>query len=281
MATFSENKERNLVQVFEARALTMLGNIQSRLLSKKLTIELYVGVVKPLSNNEGHDLVHFIADKVKPRTIGWSNVIDYMELGELHDLGRAMSSSGNVVHYGYSMNWCTEVFGANIFDYQMIKKYEVANAILDLSLGENFGGNNEEESNVLKACGTAVGADEVFHYPDYDTPMNSTSYVAAQMTRQYWVDYFFAMSRSSGKTGDLITKSSTFRYTPNSCGSHNMMVTLQESSLVAPCPLHRQSTQTYLEWTYDPKLGIESNASFDSEAVLDGSLEKVKDMLKK
>ncbi|KAL7544104.1 hypothetical protein ACHAXR_013582 [Thalassiosira sp. AJA248-18] len=280
LATFSEDKRRTLVQSFEARALSKLEDIRTRVLSKKLTIELYVGIVKPLSQDDGHSLVHFIVNRIQPRTIGWSNVIDYMELRDLHDLGRAMSPDGNITHYGYSMNWCSEVFGANIFDYQMTKNYEGANVILDLALGENFSGNNELAINVLKEYGAVVGADEVFHFPDYDTPMNSTSYVAAKMTREYWVEHFFVMmAKSVGRVGDSMRSSPVFRFTPSNHGSNRMQrVTLIDP----PCPLHRQSTQIYLEWTYDPELKVECTVSvaLAPDSVLEAIQKKLNALLK-
>ena len=282
MSSLLEDKGRNFVQAFEAHALLKLDNIRSRLLNKKLTIEVYVGVVMPLTSKDGHGLVHFVAERVKPRTIGWSNVIDYMELGDLHDLGRAMSPNGNVMHYGYSMNWCTEVFGANILDYQMINNYKTANVLLDLALGENYGGNNGSATNLLSQYGALIGANEVFLYPDYDTPMNSTSYVAARMTRKYWIDNFHARAGSNVRVGsnmragDSMRTSSLFQYTPNNCGSRMS----QELTMMAACPLHRQSTQTYLSWTYDPHLKMEKTAAPDS--VFDAiNTKKLKALFKK
>ncbi|EJK46250.1 hypothetical protein THAOC_35095 [Thalassiosira oceanica] len=191
MDSFNKDRSMNIVQTFESRVTHLLGSLRSKLVQGHVTVELYAGIVKPLSERDGHDIVKFIAAKVKPYSIGWSNVIDYMPLDKLHELGRAMSSHGDVAHYAYSMNWPTETYGANIFDYQMRNNFEAANNILDLALGENFGGNNVAENNVFQLCAVAAGADSLFYCPDWDTPMNSTSYVACQMTKDSWVEYFF------------------------------------------------------------------------------------------
>ena len=51
-----------------------------------MTIEVYQGVVKPLSERTGHEFVEFVAQHVQPYTVGWSNIIDYMRLEEVHGL---------------------------------------------------------------------------------------------------------------------------------------------------------------------------------------------------
>ena len=54
----------------------------------------------------------------------------------------------------------------------------------------------------------------------------------------------------------------------------------QELTMMAACPLHRQSTQTYLSWTYDPHLKMEKTAAPDS--VFDAiNTKKLKALFKK
>ena len=57
---------------------------------------------------------------------------------QLHEVGRAISIYGDVVHYGYSMNWTTETFGSNILDFLMFKDYDTANDIINMALGEDY-----------------------------------------------------------------------------------------------------------------------------------------------
>lgn len=253
MTVYQEDSSKNIVQVFEAKAMNALSNLRSKLLSDTVSIELYVGVLKPLTEPDGHGLVSFITNIIKPYTIGWSNVIDYMELGNLHDLGRAISSHGEVAHYGYSMNWPTETFGANIMDYEMFRNYKAANYILDMALGENFGGMNPDKTNIRKALMTSVGACDLFVCPDHDTPLNSTSYIASNLTREQWLEYFVYKAGGTKEVGKCFDSSSKYRFQPTNCGFNTPGGPV---GYIIPSPLHRLSTQIYLGWTYDPKLKL-------------------------
>ena len=252
--TFHEDKSRNIVEVFETKAIRDIGNMRSRLLDGTVSIELYVGVLKPLTENDGHDLVNFITTVIKPYTIGWSNVIDYMELGSFHDLGRAISSHGDVAHYGYSMNWPAETFGANIMDYDMFNQHSAAHYILDMALGENFHGNNPDKTNIIKALRNAAGANELFICPDHDTPLNSTSFITSIMTKEHWVKYFFRKAGGMKEVGKHFETTSEYTYQKTNCGFN---IPGEEPNVVVPSPLHRISTQIYLGWTYDPNLKLQ------------------------
>lgn len=46
---------------------------------------------------------------MKPFTISWSNVPDYMYLPDFFQVARAVSGDENTVHYGYSMNWPVQI----------------------------------------------------------------------------------------------------------------------------------------------------------------------------
>ena len=265
METFQEDKSKNIVQVFEAKANHALANLRSKLLNGSLTIELYVGVMKPLTEPDGHDLVNFISNTIKPYSVGWSNVIDYMELGNLHDLCRAISSHGNVAHYGYSMNWPTETFGANIIDYEMCHQYDAAHYLLDMALGENFHGGNPKKMHIHKALMTSAGASELFKCPDHDTPMNSTSFIASYMTRDHWIEYFFCKAGGTKEVGKCFGSSSQFRYQETNSGFNTPSMPL---NIVIPSPLHRISTQIYLGWTYDPKLKLQKTVLPPSETAM-------------
>ena len=57
---------------------------------------------------------------------------------QFHEVGKAISLYGDVVHYGYSMNWTTETFGSNILDYLMFDDYDTANDLINMALGEGY-----------------------------------------------------------------------------------------------------------------------------------------------
>ena len=63
-----------------------------------MTIEVYQGVVKPLSERTGHEFVEFVAQHVQPYTVGWSNIIDYMRLEQVWFKGITSIDSLGFVH---------------------------------------------------------------------------------------------------------------------------------------------------------------------------------------
>ena len=54
---------------------------------------------------------------LKPWTMSWSNVLDYVAPREFHALARACSIHGDTIHFAHSMNWSAEVKGAQLLDY--------------------------------------------------------------------------------------------------------------------------------------------------------------------
>lgn len=55
----------------------------------------------------------------RPRTMSWSNVLDYVyPVGDFHTLARSCSSLAPCTHYGYSMDWTSKICGSTISDYE-------------------------------------------------------------------------------------------------------------------------------------------------------------------
>ena len=75
--------------------------------SGDLVVELHHAAIE--------DVVEDIA-AMRPYTMSWSNICDYVDPRDFHKLARACSST-DTMHFGYSMSWSTEVYGANILDY--------------------------------------------------------------------------------------------------------------------------------------------------------------------
>ena len=50
---------------------------------------------------------------LRPYTIAWSNVPDYMSPKDFHALARACSAGGDAIHFLNSMNWVQDVKGAS------------------------------------------------------------------------------------------------------------------------------------------------------------------------
>eukprot|EP00957_Ditylum_brightwellii_P204271 15338449-Ditylum_brightwellii.AAC.1 len=61
-----------------------------------------------------HVMIQEIREK-KPYIISWSNVIDYIQPAEFHQLAKQISCE-DTVHYLHSCNWTCRVFGTDIMD---------------------------------------------------------------------------------------------------------------------------------------------------------------------
>ena len=55
----------------------------------------------------------------RPYSMSWSNVVDYLPPASFHKVARLCSRAGDCMHYAYSMNWITEMWGANLRDFSM------------------------------------------------------------------------------------------------------------------------------------------------------------------
>eukprot|EP00977_Amphora_coffeiformis_P015230 scaffold4457_cov169-Amphora_coffeaeformis.AAC.7 len=52
--------------------------------------------------------------------MSWSNLVDYFQIPVFHDLAFELSHS-DTQHYGYTMNWPTVTYGADILDYETLR----------------------------------------------------------------------------------------------------------------------------------------------------------------
>eukprot|EP00798_Chlamydomonas_sp_ICE-L_P029353 gene29353-12439_t len=55
--------------------------------------------------------------QLKPWTVSWSNVPDYVDTAAFHRMARQLSGAEDTVHYAHSMNWPVEVKGASYLDF--------------------------------------------------------------------------------------------------------------------------------------------------------------------
>ncbi|KAL4086145.1 hypothetical protein PRIC1_014767 [Phytophthora ramorum] len=194
-----ETKQKNsteklsVVDLFVIHTVKNLLRLRGLMLANKLTIQVHYGVVKavrgdPPYNHENQELLERIAT-MRPDTISWSNVLDYFLPKDFHDLARRCSTYGGCVHYGYSMNWSTQVFGASIIDYGVGDNKQAIDAIIDSALGfpsELMGLSLPSSVTMFKVA----GLDKLLYLPFREHPLNSTGYVLAQMFNEEWIEHF-------------------------------------------------------------------------------------------
>ncbi|KAF4146964.1 hypothetical protein GN958_ATG03851 [Phytophthora infestans] len=230
-----------------------LCRLRGLMVANKLTIDVMYGVVKAVRGEAANDvenrkLLAQIA-ALRPYTISWSNVLDYFLPEDFHDLARRCSMHGDCMHYGYSMNWTTQVFGASIIDYDPDESKQLVNATLNTALGFPNSPNASSSSPTdLHGVFKMIGLDKLVSLPFREHPLNGTGYVLAQIYKQHWIDHFV-------KKGQLTSKAA--KRLGSACTPSNSGFQKGTMDLSIPCPLYRTSITLYLSWCYDPSLRLQ------------------------
>ncbi|KAE9080508.1 hypothetical protein PF005_g22827, partial [Phytophthora fragariae] len=255
----------SVVDLFVIHILRNLQRLRDLMLANKLTIEVHYGVVKAVRGEGANDpenkkLLERIA-AFRPYTISWSNVLDYFTPEDFHDLARRCSMHGDCLHYGYSMNWSTQVFGASIMDYDPEHDKSLIEMVLDSALG--FQTESQMQSSMADMFKLS-GLDKLLHVPFRDNPLNSTGYVLAAGYKRKWVDHFMKKGgltmQSVERLGELCTRSN--------CGLQQ-----GEMAMGMPSPLYRTSLTLYMSWCYDPTLRLQpANDPFAVGAATDTAM---------
>jgi hypothetical protein len=87
-------------------------------------VEVHHGAVEPVSTAlpgaQGITAASALEDvqvritALRPFSMSWSNVLDYIEPCAFHTMARACSAPNGTVHCGYSINWPRQVKGASV-----------------------------------------------------------------------------------------------------------------------------------------------------------------------
>ncbi|KAG7397247.1 hypothetical protein PHYBOEH_001059 [Phytophthora boehmeriae] len=257
----STAEKLSVVDLFVIHILQNLRRLRGLMLSGKLTIDIEYGVVKAVRGETTNDPVNkeLLAriSTMRPYTISWSNVLDYFMPEDFHDLARRCSIHGDCVHYGYSMNWPTQVLGASIMDFDFKHNRQLIDHVLDAALGFPNSSKTLSVSNLL----TLMGMDKLVTFPFHENPLNSTGCVLAYIFHDKWIAHFLSKGRLSPEVAERLGSLCT----PVNCG-------LQKGSmeLSIPSPLDHTSTTLHMSWTYDPELRMHrENAPVETSAEMD------------
>jgi hypothetical protein len=252
----------SVVDLFVIHTIKNLHRLRGLMMANRLTIKVMYGVVKAVRGDAVNDRVNqeLLARiaAMRPYTISWSNVLDYFLPEDFHDLARRCSIHGDCMHYGYSMNWPTQVFGASIIDYDPVEHKQLIDTTLDTALGFST------ESGSSNELFQMMGMDKLLIMPLREHPLNSTGYVLAHAFKKYWIDHFLT-------TGELTTKAAqrlgALRTATNSGIQRGTI------DLGMPSPLYRTSLTIYMSSCYDPELRLQgANNPFDIGAATDREL---------
>ena len=175
---------KTILQAAEELAITNVSKVANWARKDLVTVSLVCAKVE--------DKVDLIAE-VRPWTMSWSNVLDYMAPSDFHRLARSCSVHGDTIHFGYSMNWVTDVCGTNIIDYHG-QPAQVRKELVD--------GANQNVERGYKM----VGWDRYLRLPPPCNPINTTSHYCLEMIHyKDWAEHFFTYGRGHGpcRVGNL------------------------------------------------------------------------------
>ena len=118
---------------------------------------------------------------LNPYTISWSNICDYCKPADFHDMARQCSGK-DTIHFGYSMNWPTRVFGVSMLDYAADKKE-----------GRDFLEEFIKTSNMgISLMYNMLGCDNLLLSPPALDPRNLIDFSLYIAYKSCWIDYFFS-----------------------------------------------------------------------------------------
>ena len=178
MGLLQNKSKMSVVEAAEAYGLAKMGKIASWATLQKVVVELKCAQIQ--------DVIDDIAAR-KPWTMSWSNLCDYIDYADFHQMARHCSVHGDTIHFGYSMNWVHTVYGVNIIDFAGPEYAELRASLLDST--------NQSVQGVYKL----LGWDQHLRSPPPTNPINTTSQSGLEILHfKKWLDYFFELARRQG-----------------------------------------------------------------------------------
>ena len=177
MKIAKENSRLTILDAAEAYTLTGITKLVSWCGSNSVRVELRCTKVE--------DIIEEIAS-VRPWTMSWSNVLDYVDHTEFHRMVRECSKHSDTIHFGYSMNWSSAVWGTCLIDFAGEAFTEMRKELLDES--------NKSIDNIYRS----LGWDSYFRFPLPQNPINTVARMLEIGQYRKWIDYFFSIARQDG-----------------------------------------------------------------------------------
>jgi hypothetical protein len=165
-----------------------IAQLCSRVRAGAVTIEVRLGRVEL-----GSAVVAAISS-LRPYTMSWSNVLDYMRPRDFWQLARACSDGAGTVHLACSMNWVVSTHGWCLFDYRKVKKRR-----------ELVRRAKEQVEKTLRDEAAYPGAQRLLLIPPVSNVLNLASFVLAREVRRHWLSAFTALHRAGAhRMGSVI-----------------------------------------------------------------------------
>jgi hypothetical protein len=173
-------KMNRMMTILDAAEEYVLAGITKLALwhtNKRINVELICAKVETIIDE--------IASK-RAWTMSWSNIIDYIDHSKFHQMARECSKYSNTIHFGYSMNWTSDVWGTNLIDYAGEHLTEARKHLLDTSI------------KLEKTVFEKFGWDRHFRLPLPQNPINTVAKTLEIQHYKAWAEYFFSTARQNG-----------------------------------------------------------------------------------
>ena len=173
----------NIVEAATVFLRSSIDKLKRNILDKSIIIDLHLEIVD-ISNPK---ILAQIA-ALDPYTMSWSNVSDYCKPSEFHAMARQCCGK-STLHFGYSMNWPTRVFGVSMLDYAANKKE-----------GAEFLENMIKVSNLsISTMYDLLDCKKLLLSPPTEDPRNLIDFSLYFAHKSKWIDYFFSKEISGIK----------------------------------------------------------------------------------
>jgi len=127
-----KNDSFNIVECAIEYLRSNIDNLRNHIINRTIVIDIYFDIV----DLTGSDTLSKIAS-FSPSTISWSNICDYSNYSDFHEMCRKCSSRNNsTLHYLYSMNWPTITYGTTHIDY--IDRKNISKMSFEDSLNSSY-----------------------------------------------------------------------------------------------------------------------------------------------
>jgi hypothetical protein len=115
-----KNDSLNIVECAIEYLRSSINNLQSHIINRTIIIDINFEMVDITKLETLSKIASF-----NPSTISWSNICDYTNYDDFHEMCRKCSSPKNLnstLHYFYSMNWPTRTYGSSHIDYMYLNE---------------------------------------------------------------------------------------------------------------------------------------------------------------
>ena len=178
-----KHTDMSILNAAETYALDGLVQLSKIVYDRKVDLELHCSQIQDIVPN---------ISSLKPRSMSWSNVCDYIIYPDFHLLAQACSDEDRTLHFGYSMNWTTEVYGASIMGFPGPENLSYRIDVLEKSLDKVKLKYKLHEWNEYLRCP-----------PPYAAETTVSQYCLYWIHVDRWAEFFFACASTHALDCDV------------------------------------------------------------------------------